>query len=382
MINLSNAAYIHIPFCEHICHYCDFNKVYLKGQPVDEYLDALEKEMILTLQKCPTEKLNSIFVGGGTPTSLNEKQLDKFLQIIKEHLPFDEETEYTFEANPGDLSKEKFQLLFDGGVNRLSFGVQTFNDELLRRIGRTHSSADVYKSIERAKSTGFQNISVDLIYSLPGQTIDDFKDTLKKSFALNIVHFSGYSLIIEPKTMFYNWMKKGKLPLPGEDAEAEMYGILIEEMEKHGYKQYEISNFSRPGFESQHNLTYWNNDEYYGFGAGAHSYLNGMRKSNFGPLKKYMDPVKMGQLPIFEEHELSLSEKIEEEVFLGLRKTEGVSISRFIRRFNQDPLKIFKKELEDLQEKGLIDVNQDHFQLTSKGRFLGNEVFQSFLGVV
>lgn len=382
MINLSNAAYIHIPFCEHICHYCDFNKVFLKGQPVDEYLDALEKEIYLTLQKYPAKTLSSIFVGGGTPTSLNEKQLEKLVTIIKDHLPSNKETEFTFEANPGDLSKEKFELLYHAGVNRLSFGVQTFNDELLKKIGRTHSAADVLKSIEVAKQTGFKNISVDLIYSLPGQTLDDFKDTLKKSFSLDIVHFSGYSLIIEPKTVFYNLVRKGKLPLPGQDTEAEMYEMLIEEMTKHGYKQYEISNFALPGFQSQHNLTYWDNNEYYGFGAGAHSYINGCRRSNFGPLRKYMDPIEEGNLPTMEENELTLSEKIEEEMFLGLRKTEGVLIPNFIKKFSQDPLMLFEKEIKDLQMKELITLKDNRIQLTKRGLFLGNEVFQSFLGVV
>jgi len=373
------AAYIHIPFCEHICHYCDFNKVFLKGQPVNEYLDSLAKETELTLRKFPTNMLQSIFVGGGTPTALNEQQLEKLMTIIKDRLPYNDETEFTFEANPGDLSDEKLRILIDAGVNRISFGVQTFNDELLKKIGRVHRAADVFHSIEAAKKIGFENISIDLIYSLPGQTVTDFKETLKTSFSLNIQHYSGYSLIIEPKTVFYNLLNKGKLPLPGEDTEAEMYEILMEEMNRHGFRQYEISNFSKHGFESKHNLTYWNNEYYYGFGAGAHSYVNGFRNSNHGPLKKYMQAIDAGELPIVQKHEVSRTENVEEEMFLGLRKMAGISIADFVRKFTVNPVELYKNELNDLVARNLITVTNENIQLTKKGRMLGNEVFQMFL---
>lgn len=374
-----NAAYIHIPFCEHICHYCDFNKVYLKGQPVDEYLDNLEKEVILTLDQFPVNKLKTIFIGGGTPTSLNVQQLKRLGQIIRNHLPFDSEVEYTIEVNPGDLSKDKLEVLYESGVNRISFGVQSFNDELLKKIGRTHKSEDVFKSIEDAKKIGFQNISIDLMYNLPGQTLDDFKQTLETSFTLGITHFSGYSLIVEPKTVFYQLMNKGQLYISGEDMEAEMYDMLMSQMEDHGYKQYEISNFAKEGFESIHNLTYWNNEYYYGFGAGAHSYLNGVRRSNYGPLKKYMQPLENGVLPVIDEHLLSEKEMWEEEMFLGLRKTKGVSLVRFEEKFRINPYDIFAEKIETLVEKKLININHGYIFLTRQGRFLGNEVFEEFL---
>ncbi|NMD70644.1 oxygen-independent coproporphyrinogen III oxidase [Bacillus sp. DNRA2] len=378
-----DAAYFHIPFCEHICHYCDFNKVFLKGQPVDEYLLAMEKEIQLTFaQSKPPSSFTSIFVGGGTPTSLTETQLAKLCEIIKTKLPFNDQTEFTFEANPGDLSPQKFQILKNAGVNRISFGVQTFNNDLLKKIGRTHRAEDVRKTIELARITGFENISIDLIYSLPGQTIADFTDTLKQAFALDLPHFSGYSLIIEPKTVFYNLLNKGKLPTVGEDTEAKMYEILMEEMEKHGYQQYEISNFAKPGYESRHNLTYWNNDYYYGFGAGAHSYVQGYRRSNFGPLKKYMDPLAQDVLPLMENHLVTKNESIEEEMFLGLRKTKGVSLSKFQSKYHENLTLLFKDELEKLQKQGLIEVDGDYVRLTKCGKLLGNEVFQSFLGVI
>lgn len=375
------AAYLHIPFCEHICHYCDFNKVFLKGQPVDEYIRALDQEMKRTLSQYPTNNLDTIFVGGGTPTSLNEQQLERFCENINKNLPKSEELEFTFEANPGDLTKAKLQILKDAGVNRISLGVQTFNEELLQKIGRVHRKKDVFQSIENAKTVGFQNISIDLIFSLPTQTLADFKESLTEAFSLDISHYSAYSLIIEPKTVFYNLMKKGKLPTPGEDLEASMYELLMEEMKKNGFRQYEISNFSKPGFESKHNLTYWNNDYYYGFGAGAHSYLNGLRRSNSGPLKKYIEQINNGVLPVFEEHEVTKAEQMEEEMFLGLRKAEGVSIPDFTRKFGKDPLQLFNSEIEDLVGKQWLEVNENNIYLTKRGRLLGNEVFQSFLGV-
>lgn len=378
---MTKAAYLHIPFCEHICHYCDFNKVFLKGQPVDAYIQALDQEMKMTLRQFPTEPLETIFVGGGTPTSLNEQQLYQFCESINRNLPRSKNLEFTFEANPGDLTKEKLQIVKDAGVNRISLGVQTFNDELLKKIGRVHRAKDVFQSIENAKTVGFENISIDLIFSLPTQTIADLKETLTEAFSLDITHYSAYSLIIEPKTVFYNLLQKGKLPTPGEDIEAEMYELLMEEMEKHGFNQYEVSNFSKQGFESKHNLTYWNNDFYYGFGAGAHSYLNGWRRSNTGPLKKYIDQIKNGNLPVFQEHQVTKSEQMEEEMFLGLRKSSGVSISHFMQRFGLDPLQLYKKEIADLTKKRWLEVTQDQIYLTTSGLLLGNEVFQSFLGV-
>jgi len=373
------SAYLHIPFCEHICHYCDFNKVFLKGQPVDDYLKALEQEMKMTVNQFPTNALETIFVGGGTPTSLNEKQLYQFCESINRNLPKHESVEFTFEANPGDLTMGKLEILKEAGVNRISLGVQTFNEELLQKIGRVHKARDVYQTIDNAKSLGFNNISIDLIFSLPSQTLTDFKETLKESFLLDITHYSAYSLIIEPKTVFYNLLKKGKLPTPGEDVEAVMYELLMEEMEKHGFNQYEISNFSKPGFESRHNLTYWNNEPYYGFGAGAHSYLEGIRRSNIGPLKRYMDQVNNGILPVMEEHQTTKVEQMEEEMFLGLRKTAGVSIPHFIEKFAEDPLQLFEKEIVELQAKQWLEVGKNHIFLTKKGRLLGNEVFQAFL---
>lgn len=380
MNKLIQSAYIHIPFCEHICHYCDFNKVFLQGQPVDEYLKMMKKEMQLQVKTYPSApELETIFVGGGTPTSLNETQLQYLCDSISETFTLKKDGEYTFEANPGELSREKLEILYHSGVNRLSFGVQSFTDDLLKRIGRTHRAADVYETIEKAQSVGFTNISIDLIYGLPGQTIEDFTDTLDKALALDLPHYSSYSLIVEPKTVFYNLMQKGKLHLPPQDTEANMYEKLMETMEKHNLHQYEISNFARTGFESRHNLTYWNNEEYYGIGAGAHGYTGGKRIANHGPVKKYMNPLQADELPVLETHVVPLNEKMEEEMFLGLRKTAGVSMQHFKDKFFVEMTEVFAKPIEEQTRHGLLVQENDFIRLTEKGKLLGNEVFQAFL---
>lgn len=376
------SAYIHIPFCEHICHYCDFNKVFLQGQPVDDYIAMIQREMQLQVKTYPTDGLETIFVGGGTPTSLNEKQLARLCEAINKELPFNKESgEYTFEANPGDVSREKLEILYEHGVNRLSFGVQSFNDDLLQRLGRTHRAEGVYETIELAKQVGFSNISIDLMYGLPGQTMLDFTETLEQAIALDVPHYSSYSLIVEPKTIFYNAMQKGKLHLPPQEIEAAMYEQAMETMERHGLQQYEISNFAKPGFESRHNLTYWDNREYYGIGAGAHGYTAGKRIANYGPLKKYITPLMNGELPIVEEHIVPRHEQMEEEMFLGLRKMEGISFKHFKERFFVEMTDIFTKPIEQQVTKGLLTVDDDVVRLTQKGKLLGNEVFQAFLGV-
>jgi oxygen-independent coproporphyrinogen III oxidase len=379
---VAKAIYIHIPFCEQICHYCDFNKVFLANQPVDEYLLALEQELVTTLKKYPTEEIKSIYVGGGTPSSLNEQQLAMFLNMIEKHLlpKTDENLEYTFEANPNKGLLPKLSLLKKGKVNRISFGVQTFSDELLKTIGRTHRKEDVLEAVETAKKLGFHNITIDLMFSLPGQTIAQFNETLDLAFAIDVPHFSSYSLQIEPKTVFYNLQRKGKLPLPKEDDSATMFELLIDRMESNGYKQYEISNFAQPGFESKHNLTYWDNEEYYGIGAGAHSYVNSKRCANIGPVNKYISLVQDQGIPHIEMHEVTKQEKMEEEMFLGLRKANGVSKKKFLEKYDVTVDKVFGERISSLISRGLLQEKSGILSLTRNGFLLGNEVFQEFIG--
>lgn len=374
-------VYIHIPFCHQICNYCDFNKVFFENQPVDEYIEAVGKEIEMTVNEMPDafQKIETVFFGGGTPTALSPKQLSRLLELVKKHLPTKNIVEYSTEANPDELTEEKLYVLKEGGINRLSMGVQSFDESLLKKLGRTHSNEHVYKTIEHAKKIGFENISIDLMYGLPGQLMEQWEDTLQKAIELNLPHYSAYSLIVEPKTIFYIQYAKGKLPLPTEDLEAKMYDLLMNKMEESGRKQYEISNFALDGFLSTHNKIYWDNDEYAGFGAGAHGYLNGIRYSNIGPIRKYMEAIESGNFPILHQHEVSLEEKMEEQMFLGLRKNEGVSFKDFNKKIGKPMQSIYGEVIDPLVEQQLLARDHKGIRLTRKGRFVGNEVFQQFL---
>lgn len=373
------SAYIHIPFCEHICYYCDFNKVFLEGQPIDEYIGALLKEIRLTTIKNSGKPIETIYIGGGTPTSLSAEQLDRLLLGVRELLPFNDKKEFTVEANPGDLTVEKLRVMKNYGVNRLSMGVQTFDNQLLKKIGRKHTAEDVYETMAFLEKENFENVSIDLIYALPGQTIEGFRDTLQKAVDLDLPHYSLYSLILENKTMFMNWVRQGRLTLPDEDTEAGMFEETITVMAKAGRCQYEVSNFALAGKESQHNLVYWNNEHYYGFGAGASGYLGDVRYRNFGPIQHYLKPLRAGNLPVLEKEELTLNNQIEEEMFLGLRKLAGVSKKRFKEKFNVSIETIYDPVIQKLiQDEWLIET-PDYLQLTEKGLYIGNEVFEAFL---
>ncbi|MCI4128767.1 radical SAM family heme chaperone HemW [Bacillus haynesii] len=375
------AAYIHIPFCEHICHYCDFNKFFIQSQPVDEYLRSLEKEMANSMEAAGHPELKTIFIGGGTPTSLSAAQLERLLDSIHRILkPSESLAEFAVEANPDDLSAEKLDVLKAAGVDRLSFGVQTFEDELLKKIGRVHEQKDVLVSFERARKAGFDNISLDLMFGLPGQTIGHLASSLDTALALGAEHYSVYSLIVEPKTVFYNLMKKGRLHLPPQDQEAEMYELVMRKMEEAGIGQYEISNYAKKGYESKHNLTYWNNEEYFGFGAGAHGYINGERTVNAGPVKHYIDLIEQSGFPYKEKHRVTKNEQIEEEMFLGLRKSAGIDKECFFEKYGRSVDDLFPKVLHSLEETGLIVNTNKNVFLTHNGKLLGNEVFQAFLG--
>ena len=378
---MARGVYIHIPFCHQICNYCDFNKVFFKNQPVDEYIEALGREMELTVKQMPEAFANieTIFLGGGTPTALSAVQIENLLALIAKHIPLSNVKEFSSEANPDELTVEKLQALYNGGVNRLSMGVQSFDQGLLEKIGRTHSNEHVYETIQNAKNVGFTNISIDLMYGLPGQTMEQWQDSLEKALALKLPHYSAYSLIVEPKTIFYIQYAKGKLILPTEDLEAEMYGVLIDTMEAHGVHQYEISNFAHEGYASTHNKIYWDNDEYAGFGAGAHGYLEGVCYSNVAPIKKYIELVMEGNRPLLQEHSVTREERLEEQMFLGLRKTAGVTHAEFEQKFGQSMASLYEEIIANLQQEKLLEVDEQGVRLTRRGRFVGNEVFQRFL---
>lgn len=371
------SAYIHIPFCEHICYYCDFNKVFIAGQPVDQYIEAVIQEIQLMLKQFPTEKTNTIYIGGGTPTSLSAKQLDRLLTGLK-ILPYDK-GEFTVEANPGDLTEDKLKVLKEHGVNRISMGVQTFDNRLLKKIGRKHTAEDVYQSIALLEKMAFENITIDLIYALPGQSLASFRSSVEQALELDLPHYALYSLILENKTMFMNWVRRGKLQLPEEELEAQMYLEVMEAMEKAGKKQYEVSNFAQSGFESQHNQVYWDNQYYYGIGAGASGYLGNLRYKNHGPIQHYLRPLAENKLAMVQQEFLTIDNQIEEELFLGLRKIKGVSKAAFKTKFNQELKELYGPVIEALVTEGLMIEDRQKIALTRAGLFKGNDVFEKFL---
>ena len=368
------SAYVHIPFCTQICYYCDFSKVFIKNQPVDSYLEHLIEEY----DSYDIKKLRTLYIGGGTPTALSARQLAFLLEKLTDKLDLSYLEELTIEANPGDLDQEKIAVLKDSPVNRVSLGVQTFNDRMLKQIGRSHSEKDIYENIANLKKAGFDNISIDLIYALPKQTMEDVKTNVAKAIALDIPHMSLYSLILENHTVFMNRMRRGKLPLPKEDLEAEMFEYIIAELEKAGFEHYEISNFSKPGFESRHNLMYWDNAEYYGIGAGASGYVDGVRYKNHGPIRHYMQAVEAGNTRVQEEV-LTLKEKMEEEMFLGLRKKSGVSKKRFEEKFGLSFEDHYGAVVSELTEQGLLVPDRDIVRMTKQGLFLGDTVAEKFI---
>ena len=368
------SAYVHIPFCTQICYYCDFSKVFIKNQPVDSYLEHLLEEF----QSYDIKKLRTLYIGGGTPTALSASQLEVLLKGLTENLDLSVLEELTIEANPGDLDADKIAVLKNSAVNRVSLGVQTFDDKMLKKIGRSHLEKDIYENIDRLKLAGFDNISIDLIYALPGQTMEQVKENVAKAIGLDIPHMSLYSLILENHTVFMNRMRRGKLPLPKEELEAEMFEYIIAELERVGFEHYEISNFSKPGFESRHNLMYWDNAEYYGIGAGASGYVDGVRYKNHGPIRHYLSAVEEGNARITEEH-LSQKEQMEEEMFLGLRKKSGVSMARFEEKFGRPFEGLYGEIVRDLVQQGLMQIEGDRVRMTKRGLFLGDTVAERFI---
>lgn len=376
----TEAVYIHIPFCTNKCFYCDFNSYVLKDQPVMDYLRALDKEMELTVQANPPGRIKSIFVGGGTPTVLKPDEMEYFLQSVKRHFPeWSDDIEFSMEANPGTTDLEKLSVMREGGVNRISFGVQAFQNSLLTGIGRIHDTDDVYRSLENARRAGFDNMSIDLMFGLPNQTLDMLAESVDKALELGLPHYSIYSLKVEENTLFHTMYQRNQLPLPDEEDELNMYLLLMERMQAAGYKQYEISNFAKPGFESRHNMTYWRNEDYYGLGAGAHGYIGRQRHVNIKGVNPYNEAANQG-LPRLESFEVSREEAMEDFLMVGLRVLDGVSRSRFRQQFGISMEEVFAGPLNKMVGAGLLDSTDDGYKLSSKGILFGNDVFAEFIG--
>lgn len=345
-----------------------------------EYLEALNIEMEIMVQSNPPEHIQTIFIGGGTPTILKVKEMEYLLNSLDKSFPYrDKQIEFTIEANPGTIDLEKLIVMKDYGVNRISLGVQTFQEDLLSSLGRIHSVKDVYQSIDTINKAGFKNINIDLMFGLPKQSVSMFQESLTRLFQLDIPHVSVYSLIIEENTPFFSLYNSNQLPLPSEEDELAMYLLTLEEMKKNNYNHYEISNFSKKGFECRHNINYWRNNQYIGLGAGAHGYIDNIRYENIKGVKEYIKSFSNYSLPRETEYRVSIEEDKENMLMLGLRMLEGVKFLDYQQLFNEDLNKKFAKQIRRLKESGLIIIDDYCIKLSEKGLLYGNEVFGEFI---
>lgn len=363
--------YIHIPFCIKKCEYCDFVSFSDCYHKEAAYLSALTEEMKIYR----SEAVDTVYIGGGTPTSLTTQGLEFLMENIFRYFDVADDAEITMECNPGTCNLEKLKALRTAGVNRLSIGVQSFNDAELSTIGRIHNAADAIACAVDAKFAGFKNISLDIMFGLPLQTTETLRYTLIKAFSAGVNHISCYSLILEEGTPLFERVRTRQLYLPSEDAEVQMYNVACDMLEKSGYHQYEISNFARSGFESRHNLKYWDCTEYIGCGCAAHSYYNNQRYTNTTDLDEYIaSPLKK-----YDVTGLSVRDKMSEFMFLGLRKTQGVSAKDFESRFGSTFYFEFNEPIKKYLDLGLLEKDGDFLRFTPKGLRLSNTVLCEFV---
>lgn len=367
------ALYIHIPFCMRKCLYCDFFSFAADKNLMDEYISSLCTE----IKRFKNIKIKSIFIGGGTPTCLNVNELDALANAIL--VLNAQNVEFTMECNPGTLNMEKLKIIRKMGVNRLSIGLQAWQDRLLKKLGRIHSRDDFIKSYDMARSAGINNINVDIMFGLPEQTLNDWGETIDNVLSLKPQHISCYSLIIEEGTPFYELYGKNRLAVPDEDTERKMYALGVEKLKKEGYNQYEISNFSLKGYECRHNLVYWSLQPYIGLGAGAHSYVNNLRFKNTQNIEEYIQCMNNNLQCMEDIHENSKKDNMEEYVFTGLRKINGISISEFYSRFEEDIFKVYGTVIEKYLSTQHLDIEGDRLFLTYKGIEISNYVMSDFI---
>lgn len=374
--------YIHLPFCLQKCFYCDFPSYMGLSGLYPSYIAALRSEIAAQgglLPKRANMIVDTVFFGGGTPTVLSANLLLDLIQSVKESFTLLPETEFTIEANPGTTNEDKLQLLRQNGVNRISFGVQSFDDVLLRRIGRVHTAGEAEDAIRSARRAGFENISLDLMYGLPRQTLQDVACSVERALELDVDHISIYGLKVEDGTIFAELQAKGALVLPDEETEESMYAFIVDTLPAEGYQRYEISNFAKAGFESRHNMKYWQDAPYLGLGAAAHSYLENRRYANLRDVKAYIVRVNEGKSPSEEEIVLTEPELMEEFCFLALRTRSGICVEQFNAKFNCDFFSIYGHTIECLKKKELIECNEQTICLTKRGMKYGNRVFIEFL---
>lgn len=369
------ALYIHIPFCKQKCLYCDFPSYSHKEELMEEYVEALSKEI---LEKTKEYKIESLFIGGGTPSYLSNENL-KFLLNTINKLDFVENAEKTMECNPGTVNKEKLEIIFNGGINRISFGLQSTNNEILKKIGRIHTYEEFKENYILARKSGFQNINIDMMFGLPNQSLNIWLESLKEVVELNPEHISSYSLIIEEGTPFYSLYDKDLLDLPSEEEERAMYEKGRDFLESKGYNQYEISNYAKDNKECFHNKIYWQCKEYIGVGVSSSSYIDGKRIKNIDNIKEYIKNINENNSIIDEELENTEKDKIEEFMFMGLRMIKGIEEKEFENRFGKKIDELYKEVIEKHIKNGLLIREDGRIFLSKKGIELSNMVMSDMI---
>lgn len=381
----ADAVYIHVPFCVRKCGYCDFYSLAGNQKLIPDYIAALKNEIRAAASLGKPSKgqlLRSIYFGGGTPNLLPSEKIGEVIELIDDHIGLAEDCEITLEANPETLDQYKINHLADFGINRLSVGLQAVQNNLLKSIGRMHTAEDFKNAVLFASEAGIDNISADLMLGLPGQSIEDLDESISYVLSLPIKHVSCYSLIIEPDTPFFDMYSNNTELLPDDEMERKMYHHMIKRLAAAGMPLYEISNAAVPGYESRHNLVYWHAREYYGFGPSAHSYLAGVRRGNPGDIHKYINTWKIENQPFAGAIELERVDETSmqrEMLMLGLRLLDGVSFAQFRERFGTDMKQIFNCQLQMLEQKDLIYIDEKSVRLSEKGLDFANQVFMEFV---
>jgi oxygen-independent coproporphyrinogen-3 oxidase len=371
------SAYIHVPFCRHRCGYCDFTLVAGRDDLIGRYLDDLAREMDQSGLDAPVP-LETLFFGGGTPSHPSAAQLQRLFKLVRERFVVSADAEISLEANPLDLNDEKIELLADCGVHRISLGVQSFDAEALKLLERDHRPADVGDVFQRLRRR-FVNISVDLIFGVPGQTLDSWRDTLRRAVDLGPAHISTYGLTWEPGTAFSTRRRRGELAPAAEELERDQYALAMDVLAAAGFEQYEISNFARRGFRCRHHLVYWRGDEYWAFGPGAARYVRGRRETNIRSVLGWMERIERGESPVAEREELDPAHRARELIYLGLRMIEGISLAEFARRTGWNLLEFAAPAIRETQARGWTELTATHLRLTREGRFLADRATAEFL---
>ncbi|AGA70420.1 putative oxygen-independent coproporphyrinogen III oxidase [Desulfitobacterium dichloroeliminans LMG P-21439] len=374
------SLYVHVPFCIRKCAYCAFYSVPLQRAKVEDYLKGLNQEIALRQEEIP-EEVSTLFMGGGTPTALSEIELETVFSLLKQRFNFAASAEKTIEANPGTLTAGKLHVLKDHGINRISLGVQSFNDTLLKRIGRIHGAQDIHDGVKMVREAGFHNLNLDLMFGLPGQSLEDWQKTLAEAIEIQPEHLSIYGLMIEENTpleLDTDLLKD----LPGDDAQAEMYELGQEMLTKAGYLHYETSNYALPGHECRHNLGYWHGEEYLGLGPGAVSCLKNRRRKNCEDLALYREKLNREDLPIdsLEDESLTNDQQRSERIILGLRLAEGINLENFKKEFRVDLFELYPTALERYINRGVLRVEEGKFlKMNPEFWFVANSVLQEFV---